>query len=89
MLRREYVPLRTIAPTYTSQTSIWAEPILQGKVTADELLRRYCTSIYAMTSSYEQTANQLGIDRRTVKAKLDLKLLQQLLEHDAFVGEFG
>jgi DNA-binding CsgD family transcriptional regulator len=39
-------------------------------MTADELLSRYCTLVYQMTGSYEETARRLNIDRRTVKAKL-------------------
>jgi DNA-binding NtrC family response regulator len=41
-----------------------------GTMTADELLSRYCTLVYQMTGSYEETARRLNIDRRTVKAKL-------------------
>jgi transcriptional regulator with PAS, ATPase and Fis domain len=47
-------------------------------LTADELLRRYCTMAYARLGSYEQTARQLGLDRRTVKAKVDPELLATL-----------
>jgi len=41
-----------------------------GVMTADELLRRYCTLVYEMTGSYEETARRLNMDRRTVKAKV-------------------
>ena len=40
-------------------------------MTANELLIRYCTLVYAQTGSYEETARRLEIDRRTVKAKVD------------------
>jgi transcriptional regulator with PAS, ATPase and Fis domain len=49
-----------------------------GKLTADELLSQYCTLVYAQTGSYEQAAQRLKIDRRTVKAKLDRDLLERL-----------
>ncbi len=42
-----------------------------GRLTASELLSRYCTLVYAQTGSYEETARRLQIDRRTVKAKVD------------------
>ena len=50
----------------------------RGELTADELLRHYCTRIYALTGSYEESARRLGLDRRTVKAKLDPELLERL-----------
>ncbi len=71
MLRRTYVPLSVSDLGSLPATHAWAEPILNGTATADELLRRYCASVYARNGSYEQTAQILGIDRRTVKAKLD------------------
>jgi len=49
-----------------------------GTLTADDLLRRYCTHVYAMTGSYLETARRLGIDRRTVRAKVDRELLAEL-----------
>jgi DNA-binding NtrC family response regulator len=40
-------------------------------LTADELLEQYCTLIYAQTQSYQATARRLGLDRRTVKSKVN------------------
>jgi len=40
-----------------------------GRLTADQLLRRYCSLVYRQTGSYEETARRLQLDRRTVKAK--------------------
>ncbi|MGE0431171.1 MAG: sigma 54-interacting transcriptional regulator [Planctomycetota bacterium] len=55
-----------------------------GALTADELLRRYCTVVYARTGNYQETARRLGIDRRTVRARVDRGLLAQLTgrEHE-------
>jgi hypothetical protein len=50
----------------------------QGTLPAEELLRRYCTLVYARTGSYEAAARRLGLDRRTVKAKVDRDLLEAL-----------
>lgn len=47
-------------------------------LTADELLRRYCTTVYAKTGNYEETARRLELDRRTVKSKIDPELLARL-----------
>jgi len=41
-------------------------------------LRRYVTVVYSRTGSYEETARRLGLDRRTVKAKVDAALLGRL-----------
>jgi len=42
------------------------------------LLRRYITIAYSRTGSYEETARQMGLDRRTVKSKVDERLLERL-----------
>jgi transcriptional regulator with AAA-type ATPase domain len=47
-----------------------AEDIRGSQLTADELVRRYCQIVYRQTGSYEATARRLGLDRRTVKAKV-------------------
>ncbi len=49
-----------------------------GGVTAEDLLSRYVTIVYHRTGSYEETARRLGLDRRTVKAKVDGEFLGKL-----------
>jgi transcriptional regulator with PAS, ATPase and Fis domain len=49
-----------------------------GNLSADELLAGYTTIVYSRTGSYEETARCLGIDRRTVKAKVDSALLDRM-----------
>lgn len=51
-----------------------------GRTTANELLTRYCTIVYRINGSYEETARRVGLDRRTVKNKIDSELLARL-EH--------
>ena len=68
MIRREYRPPSRQALEPAEEL---AEAINAGSLTADELLRRYVTLIYARTQNYEETARRLGLDRRTVKAKVD------------------
>ena len=55
-----------------------AGAFLGGALTVDAMLRRYCTLAFAQTGSYEGAARRLGIDRRTVKEKVDPALLEQL-----------
>ena len=43
------------------------------EVTADELVAIYCEAVYDKTRNYVTTARQLGLDRRTVKSKVDRK----------------
>jgi DNA-binding NtrC family response regulator len=63
LIHRSYEPLARDAPE--------PEPYFScGRVTAEELLGRYCSQVYAETGSYEETARRLGLDRRTVKAKV-------------------
>ena len=39
-------------------------------LSADAVLRRYCTLVYERSGSLERAARHLGLDRRTVRAKL-------------------
>ncbi|MGH0031142.1 MAG: sigma 54-interacting transcriptional regulator [Myxococcota bacterium] len=68
-----YVPPRASGPG-----AGLAEALAAGELSADALMRRYCTVVYARTGSYEEAARRLGIDRRTVKAKIDAELLATL-----------
>jgi DNA-directed RNA polymerase specialized sigma24 family protein len=55
-----------------------ADEILAGRLSADEVLNRYCTLIFAETGSYQEAARRLGLDRRTVKARVEPGLLARL-----------
>ncbi len=63
LIRRDYRPAK-------SPTNQIRQDFEAGRLTADELLSRYATMVYRQTGSYEETARRLGIDRRTVKAKV-------------------
>jgi len=78
IVRKEYKPA-------TQPGSGGAEPLqtllaafTAGELTADAVLRAYCTIVYARTGSYDATARQIALDRRTVKAKLDQDFLAEL-----------
>ena len=77
LVRHEYVPLQ---PPVEADGNLpaWLAGVEQGTLTADELLRRYATALYAKHGSYEQAAQVLGLDRRTVRAKIDEPLLAEI-----------
>jgi DNA-binding NtrC family response regulator len=75
MIRGEYRPPHA---TSASGRQRVADEMLAGSLSAEELLRRYCTLVYAETGSYQETGRRLGLDRRTVKDKIDTDLLAQL-----------
>jgi len=52
----------------------------EGSMTAEQLLSAYATWVYHQTGSYQETARRLEIDRRTVKSRVDVKLLEQFRE---------
>lgn len=74
LVRREYEP----APARHAPAPDIFDDAREGMLSADEMLSRYCTLVYARTGSYEGAAARLGIDRRTVKAKVDPTLLRRL-----------
>ena len=80
LVRGEYRP-HTLRPA--GARAALANDILTGVLTADELLRRYCTLVYARTGSYVETARRLGLDRRTARAKVDAALLATLRSEGA------
>ena len=77
MIRGRYLPSAEGAVGGDWQQALIAE-LQTGALSADELLRLYCTIAYSRLGSYEQTAKQLKLDRRTVKSKIDEDLLKKL-----------
>lgn len=76
LIRREYRPAGDgTAPGVRERLS---EEFLSGALTADDLLRRYCTLVYLQAGSYEEAARRTGLDRRTVKSRVDPDLLRKL-----------
>jgi DNA-binding NtrC family response regulator len=76
LIRREYLPAHQDGTPGVRERL--AEEFLSGALTADDLLRRYCTLVYAEAGSYEETARRIGLDRRTVKSRVDPELLRDL-----------
>jgi DNA-binding NtrC family response regulator len=87
LIRRDYKPSRP-APGHlggggdggsgTGAMARMVEDFRGGRTTVNELLTRYCTIVYRSTGSYEETARRLGLDRRTVKTRIDRELLALL-----------
>ncbi len=78
LIRNEYRAPRT--PSQDPRRGL-VEALSAGELTADELLTRYCTLVYAQTGNYQETARRLALDRRTVKSKIDPDLLEAFRGH--------
>ncbi len=65
LIRRDYQP----ASRHSNEPDLW-EDFRAGRLTADELLGRYCALVYRQTGSYEEAARRLAVDRRTVKSRI-------------------
>ena len=76
LVRKRYTP-RIASRTQDAADDV-AAAWRDGGLTAKELLRRYCTRVYATTGSYQETARRLDLDRRTVKRSIDADLLERL-----------
>ena len=70
IIRRSYRP---IAQSGSSEDA-FSIRFRAGELTADELLSRYAAQVYRLTGSYEEAARRMGLDRRTVKAKVEMYL---------------
>lgn len=75
LIRKEYRPAEHHP---LSPRDDFTMAVNSGSLTADALLRKYCTLVYAQTGSYEETARRLQLDRRTVKSKVDPQYLAEL-----------
>lgn len=59
----------------------FAAQLEDGKLTAEEVLRHYATTIYAQTQNYGETATRLKLDWRTVKKYVDAELLEKISDN--------
>ena len=75
LVRKRYRP--PASPARPADDGV-AAALRDGGLTARELLGRYCTTVYARTGSYQETARRLALDRRTVKQHVDTGLLEKL-----------
>ena len=77
ILRRQYEPLRRSQGNGSFAEAL-ADRMQQGALTAEELIEHYCTLTYSQTGSYMETSRRLGLDRRTIKARVNQELLERL-----------
>ncbi len=75
LIRRDYKP--SAQPIQLPGDKL-AHEFRAGRLTAEQLLCRYCAYIYRQTGSYEETARRLQLDRRTVKAKVAVAAVEAL-----------
>jgi DNA-binding NtrC family response regulator len=73
IIRRSYRPTAPGAPR--SARDALATAVRDGSLTADELLNRYCSLVFAESGSYLETARRLALDRRTVRRRVDPALV--------------
>ena len=79
LIRRDYRPSRSgSADGSRDPINAFADDLRFGRLTADQVLSRYCTIVYSQTGSYEETARRIQLDRRTVKSKIDQQFAAQL-----------
>jgi transcriptional regulator with GAF, ATPase, and Fis domain len=77
MIRKAYQPTRGCNPL-SKPREVFLDAVKARSLTIDELVIQYCTLVYAETGSYQETARRLGMDRRTVKDRVDRVFLESL-----------
>ncbi len=77
MIRKAYQPAKS-SGILSNPREAFLDAARSGSLTVDELLKKYCTLIYVQTGSYLETARRLGIDRRTVKDRIDTTFLAEI-----------
>ena len=66
IIRKEYRPMLVGRDASSSVVDLES-----ATLTAEELLEKYCAAVYQRTGNYLETARRLGLDRRTVKSKVE------------------
>lgn len=78
LIRGSYTAVAGPGPADADPAADLASEVAGGELDAESLLRRYTTLVYFRTGSYLGAARRLGLDRRTVKAKIDPEYLARL-----------
>jgi DNA-binding NtrC family response regulator len=79
LIRKEYRPnAASHAMQPTGDAPGWLFDAIAAKLSANELVGRYCAWVYSKVGSYNRTSEIVGLDRRTVKSKIDELLLASL-----------
>ena len=75
LIRKVYQPARGQS---RSAREDFARAVEAGELTADVLLKRYCTLVYVDAGTYQAAARRLGLDHRTIKGRIDRDWLKAL-----------
>jgi DNA-binding NtrC family response regulator len=75
MVRGAYRPHRAAPGAPADPRAALAAAVVAGSLTADELLARYASLVFAESGSYQETARRLDVDRRTARGKVDPALV--------------
>ena len=75
VIRGSYLPATDVP---RSPERRFLDEVAAGRLDAEELLSVYVTLVYSRAGSYQEAARRLGLDRRTVKARVDQELLGRL-----------
>jgi len=70
MIHGEYRPAMVAGSRVSLNGTDLLGALQAGQLTAEELLQHYCRHVYKQCGSFEQTAQRLKLDRRTVKRKI-------------------
>jgi len=70
-VRNILIHRRFDVPAAAGSTPDPLDAIRTGALSADELLNWYCNRVFEQTGSYSAAARRLGLDRRTVKARVN------------------
>ena len=71
LIRKDYQPCNVISDSSDENESDLPALLANSDLTAEQLVALYCKTKYEQTGSYVKTAQHLGLDRRTVKAKVE------------------
>jgi transcriptional regulator with PAS, ATPase and Fis domain len=77
LIRQSYQPVEENPPA-TGEDSYFAD-YRAGRLKADDVLAHYAALVYRKTGSYEAAARKMGLDRRTVKSRVEAYLASVVL----------
>jgi DNA-binding NtrC family response regulator len=69
LIRGTYRPL--VRQETSSPLGAFAEDVMSGTLTSDQLLRRYYSLVYSQAGSYQAAASRLQVNWRTLRKKVD------------------
>jgi transcriptional regulator with GAF, ATPase, and Fis domain len=77
LIRQSYRPLESNVSGTSAVDDGFYREFRAGALTADDVIAYYAALVYGQWGNYVETARRLGLDRRTVKAKVEMHLKQR------------